>query len=107
MIIPNGTIQYKRKPDTPGLDPATGHPLRPTTEWSQAEPCQWTATRLDRTARAGGEARTDDAYSVLVEDYHADEEEARLQDKHGRTIAERAIKAGYYLRAVGQTELIL
>lgn len=111
MIIPNGTIQPRVKAAA-GLDPATGYPLRPTSQgWGASVPCQYTFTAFDATARTPqGEAAQKQGYNVLVDANDLSDtpvRQVRLCDLHGRELGTFTVRMTTYLRAVHQVQLTL
>ena len=107
MIIPNGTIQVKRK-TAGGIDPATGYPVAPTAEWGEPVPCQWAANKFDRLGRVGGEHFTVASFSVLIEWRPlGGVEQVRLRDLAGRELGEFSIMSVEPLEAVGQLRIMV
>lgn len=107
MIIPNGTIQVKRK-TAGGIDPATGYPVAPTAEWGEPVPCQWAANKCDRLGRVNGEHFTVAHFSILIELQHfAGVEQVRLRDLSGRELGEFSIMSVEPLEAVGQLRIMV
>lgn len=107
MIIPNGTIQVKRK-TAGGIDPATGYPVAPTAEWGEPVPCQWAANKFDRLGRVRGEHFTVASFSVLIEWRPlGGVEQVRLRDLSGRELGEFSIMSVEPLEAVGQLRIMV
>lgn len=107
MIIPNGTIQVKRK-TAGGIDPATGYPVASTAEWGEPVPCQWAANKFDRLGRVRGEHFTVASFSVLIEWRPlGGVEQVRLRDLSGRELGEFSIMSVEPLEAVGQLRIMV
>lgn len=69
MIIQNGHIRFLTAGGG-GLDPTTGHPLKPTeTEDGPVIPCQYQAAKMDLLAKIFGEHTVSESYTILVENY--------------------------------------
>ena len=107
MIIPNGTIQVKRK-TAGGIDPATGYPVAPTAEWGEPVPCQWAANKFDRLGRVRGEHFTVASFSVLIEWRPlGGVEQVRLRDLSGRELGEFSIMSVEPWEAVGELRIMV
>lgn len=92
MIIPNGTIELKRKTSGGGIDPETGFPLKPASaSWGDPIPCQYTANRYSNLGRVGGEHFKTAEYSVLIELQPVEGEQLRLKDRRGGLVGEYSI----------------
>lgn len=105
MIIPNGTIEFKRKAGG-GIDPETGYPQKPApVSWGCPLPCQYSATKLNLLARANGEPATEAQYAILVEAQPVASEQVRLRDRCGKVVGEFSVKQVEPLDAVCQTRI--
>lgn len=106
MIIQNGTIETRTAAQG-GTDPGTGYPVNPAeTPWGSPIPCQYSAVRYDRLAKADGERATEASYSILIEEQPVDERaQLRLKDMAGKTVGEYHIRQIEPLDAVCQLRI--
>lgn len=109
MIIPNGTIEFKKK--TPGtIDPETGYPQQATeVGWGEPIPCQFLPINRNLLARTLGEPITKATYTVLIEEQPIPEaEQLRLTDRTGRTLGEFSLIAPpEALEAVAEIKILI
>lgn len=106
MIIPNGTIELKYKTPS-GIDPTTGYPIKASSVWGEAVPCQYLIGSHDDLARTSGEAFVKASYDVLVEQQPIVSEQLRLTDRHGEVLGEFSILSVEQLDAVCQTKILV
>lgn len=95
MIIENGTIEFKRK-FPGGLDPKTGHPIKPTDYgWGKPIACQFIPSNRQLLLKtATGERITKANYTVLIEDQPLPEsEQIRLTDASGKILGDFSLIA--------------
>lgn len=92
MIIPNGTIELKRK-QAGGIDPETGHAVKPSSvNWGDPIPCQYFANKYDNLGHVSGEHFKIAKYTVLIEEQTLeDSEQLRLKDRAGDVVGEFSI----------------
>lgn len=92
MIIPNGTIELKRKQGG-GIDPETGYPIKPSSvNWGDPIPCQYFANKYNNLGQVSGEHFKTAKYTVLIEEQTLeDSEQLRLKDRAGYTVGEFSI----------------
>ena len=92
MIIPNGTIEVKRKTGG-GIDPETGYAIRSSNVvWSDPIPCQAQANRYNALSFSKqGDPITLASYSVLLDEQPFEGEQLRLTDIQGKIIGEFSI----------------
>lgn len=92
MIIPNGTIEMKRKTPT-GIDRKTGYPVRPSeAQWGDPIPCQIVPVKHDALAMTKqGEAITAATWQVYVDEQRLEGEQLRLSREDGSVIGEYSV----------------
>ncbi len=92
MIIPNGTIQVKRKKGNGGVNPDTGYAVRPSAaEWGDPIPCQYIAEKYNALALSDGEHVTAAEYTVLIDEQPFSGRQLRLADSNGETVGEYSV----------------
>lgn len=103
MIITNGTIEFKLKPQAAGIDPETGYPIAPQECWSEPQPCNIVLVREDLVAvSALGSNYRKRTYAVSIEaDTPVLSEEVRLTRENGELLGEYAVIQVEPLDAVG------
>ena len=79
MIIPNGTIQIKRKTSGGGIDPETGYAKHPASvDWSSPIPCQYVVNKYNALSVSANEHITAASYQVLIDEQPFDGAQVRL-----------------------------
>lgn len=107
MIIDNGTIEFKLKRGG-GIDPNTGYPIEPTSEWSEPLPCQYIPNNLNNLGRVQGERFTAASYTILIEQHKLpDSERVRIKDRDGKEVGEFSIISVEPLDAVEQIRIMV
>lgn len=106
MIIQNGTIQIKEKVGG-GIDPKTGHPIRPNASFGDAIACQYLPNKYNTLATSKGEHFTQAEYQVLLDDdgQPFTAEQIRLTDRSGKVLGEFSVMQIEPLEAVNQIRL--
>lgn len=108
MIIPNGTIQIKRKAGGGGIDPETGYAKRPASvDWSKPIPCQYVVNKYNALATSNSEHVTLASYQVLIDEQPFDGQQVRLSDSKGKVLGEFSIIHIEPLEAVCEIRLWL
>lgn len=106
MIIPNGTIQVKRKKGDGGVNPDTGYAVRPSAaEWDTPIPCQYIAEKYNALALSDGEHVTAAEYTVLIDEQPFDGRQVRLADRGGTVLGEYSIIRVQPLEAVCEIKI--
>lgn len=92
MIIPNGTIEVKRK-TCGGIDPETGFAKRSSdVVWSEPIPCQTLTNKYNALALSKqGNPIISASYYVLIDEQPFEGEQLRLTDSQGKIIGEYSI----------------
>lgn len=107
MIIPNGTIEVKRKTGG-GIDPETGYPGKPSSvAWGNPIPCQYSANKHNWLGRVNGEHFTAAQYTVLIEEQPFTAEQIRLRNHAGDIVGEFSIMEIEPLEAVGELRILV
>lgn len=107
MIIPNGTIEAKRKTGG-GIDPETGYPVKPSSvDWGDPIPCQYSANKHDWLGRVNGEHFTTAQYTVLIEEQPFAAEQIRLKNLAGDIVGEFSIMQVEPLEAVCELRILV
>ena len=107
MIIPNGTIEMKRKA-AGGIDPETGYPVKSgAVEWSEPVPCQYAANTHNWLGRVRGEHFTVAQYEIYIEEQPFDTEQIRLRDRAGRVIGEFSVMEVSLLETVCELRIVV
>lgn len=102
MIIPNGTIEIKRK-TAGGIDPDTGYAQRSSNvDWEQPIPCQILVNKYNALATSNNEHITSAEYQVLIDEQPFVGSQVRLTVSEGRVLGEFSIIKIEPLRAVCQ-----
>lgn len=103
MIITNGTIEFRLKPQAAGIDPETGYPVAPQGCWSEPQPCNIVLLKEDLLAVSSlGSNYRKRTYAVSVEaDTPVLSEEVRLIREDGELLGEYAVIQVEPLDAVG------
>lgn len=92
MIIPNGTIQIKRKTSGGGIDPETGYAKRSASvDWGSPIPCQYVVNKYNALAVSANEHITSASYQVLIDEQPFDGAQVRLMDSEGKVLGEFSI----------------
>lgn len=106
MIIPNGTIQIKRKTSGGGINPETGYANRPASvDWDTPIPCQYVVNRYNALALSDNEHITSASYAVLIDEQPFEGQQARLMDSEGKVLGEFSIIQIEPLEAVCEIRL--
>ena len=107
MIIPNGTIEVKRKAGG-GIDPETGYPSKPgSVSWGCPILCQYSANERNNLGRVNGEHFTVARYEILIESQPFAAEQVRLKNLAGDIIGEFSIMEIEPLEAVCELRILV
>jgi hypothetical protein len=107
VIIQNGTIEKKGKTGG-GIDPETGHPIKPTdVVWGTPIPCQYIPNSHNNLGVSTGQHYTQATYTVLIEEQPFDSEQIRLKDKEGQIIGEFSVLSVEPLDAVCEVRILI
>lgn len=105
MIIANGTIEIKHKPEVGGIDPVTGYPRRAEASWGEPVPCQYVPVKHNLLAKINGEPATLASYDIFIEEEAFSSEQVRLKDLRGNLVGEFSVIEVEPLTAVCETRL--
>ena len=107
MIIQNGTIEAKQKTGG-GIDPATGHPARPSSSsWGAPIACQYIPNSHNNLGVSTGQHYIQASYTVLIEEQPFEAEQIRLKDKSGGVVGEFSVLSVEPLEAVCEVKIII
>lgn len=106
MIIQNGTIEIKTKSGG-GINPDTGFPNKPESDWSDPIPCQYSANKYNKLGRVNGEHFTVASYVVLIEEQPFDAGQVRLKTRSGKVLGEFSIMEVEPLDAVCELRILI